>query len=123
MDDKQGSHTVVRRPADSRPVEKRYLHLRLADSRRMEGLLLKTHNALSPADLMRSVGRTLCGKPDLPSAVSQADLMQSVGRTLCSKSDLPSAVSPADLTVSVGLILLDNFRINPRTVHINYFLF
>ena len=49
--------------------------------------------------------------------------MQSVGRTLCGKPDLPSAVSPADLMQSVGLILLDNFRINPRTVHINYFLF
>ena len=101
MDDKQSSHAVARRPADSRPVDKRYLHLRLADSRRMEGVLLKkAHNALSPTDLMRSVGRTLCSKPDLP-----------------------SAVSPADHSVSVGLILLDNFRINPRTVHINYFLF
>lgn len=70
MDDKQGSHTVVRRPADPRPVAGQNLHLRLADSRRMEGLLLKTHNALSPTDLMRSVGRTLCSKPDLPYAVS-----------------------------------------------------
>ena len=43
MDDKQGSHTVARRPADPRPVEQRYLHLRLADSRRMEGLPLKKH--------------------------------------------------------------------------------
>ena len=71
MDDKQGPHTVVRRPADPRPLAEQNLHLRLADSRRMEGLLLKkAHNALSPADLMQSVGRTLCSKPDLPSAVS-----------------------------------------------------
>ena len=79
MDDKQGPHTVVRRPADSRPVERQHLHLRLADSRRLEGLLLKkAHNALSPADLMQSVGRTLCSQPDLPYAVSPADLTVSV---------------------------------------------
>ena len=100
MDDKQGPHAVVRRPADPRPLAGQNLHLRLADSHRLEGLLLKTHNALSPADLMQSVGRTLCSQPDLP-----------------------YAVGPADHSVSVGLILLDNFRINPRTVHINYFLF
>ena len=79
MDDKQGPHAVARRPADSRPVAGQDLHLRLADSRRMEGLLLKkAHNAVSPADLMRSVGRTLCSKPDLPSAVSPADHSVSV---------------------------------------------
>ena len=62
MDDKQGSHAVARRPADSRPVEQRYLHLRLADSRRMEGLLLKKHTS--------SVRLTLYGQSDVPSAVS-----------------------------------------------------
>ena len=62
MDDKQGSHAVARRPAAPRPVAGQNLHLRLADSRRMEGLLLKTHTS--------SVRLTLCGQSDVPSAVS-----------------------------------------------------
>ena len=57
MDDKQNAHTVVRRPADPRPLERQDLHIRLADSHRLEGLLLKkAHNALRPADHSVSVG-------------------------------------------------------------------